>query len=399
MASDNRNESTDTTPSELGIVRKGMIQLMGEMEAIVKGPVGQSVNLALGKLGEMSISAVSVVENAVKNKIQNISDNHQEGQCHDVADVVGSEQSSQLYEELLQLQINIQDVETVLNIPQQRKRVITAASTKPSFLSQPPAVALTPCLRHRTGAMTGQPTPTLHWGTQPTNFQEWESTKVYCHGFVSLAARRGARVESPDFTCLGNQWSLWVYPYGHSPAPIDSVGVYLASRSNRSVKIDFGFSVRDNNLKEVTTRRYHFHFDRNGKSNGYSCFAARSKMMECLIDGALVIEVYMRLKEPVNVYQPSFIPDNSSITVLRSLLMDEDSADIYFKVGGQLAKKQGRADGKDRASHVSCTSTYHTKLIIHACWTVWIGWRYDSSYPNNRCISGHLSSRSILCVW
>jgi hypothetical protein len=96
---------------------------------------------------------------------------------------------------------------------------------------------------HRTGAISGQNKAAVHWGTPSPQFQEWETIQVYCHGFADLSTARGVRADSPEFTCLGNRWSLRIYPGGSIGARDDYVTIYLTNRSDKSINILYGLGV------------------------------------------------------------------------------------------------------------------------------------------------------------
>ena len=60
----------------------------------------------------------------------------------------------------------------------------------------------------------------------------------------------------------------------------------------------------------------------------------RSKALESLQDGALVVEVHMKLVDPTEP-TPPFIPKNpSACEVIQEMFMDEESADVVIEVGG-----------------------------------------------------------------
>ena len=90
----------------------------------------------------------------------------------------------------------------------------------------------------------------VHVGTPPTR-KEWEVIEVHYNGFEGLPSERGVPVHSPEFTCFGHKWCLKVYPGGHSESKDGMVSLYLVNRSNKSITINFGFSVKNKNGKGV----------------------------------------------------------------------------------------------------------------------------------------------------
>ena len=67
--------------------------------------------------------------------------------------------------------------------------------------------------------------------------------------------------------------------------------------------------------------------------------------MENLVEGALVVEVHMKLINPPTA-SPPFVPENSSCKIIQGLFMDEESADIVFEVGGRQFKSNARKKTK-----------------------------------------------------
>jgi len=55
-------------------------------------------------------------------------------------------------------------------------------------------------------------TAILHVGTQSRGFQPWAVAEAHFHGFEDLPIE--SKIEYPELTCIGNQWSLILYPCG-----------------------------------------------------------------------------------------------------------------------------------------------------------------------------------------
>ncbi|KAL3764023.1 hypothetical protein ACHAW5_005107 [Stephanodiscus triporus] len=84
--------------------------------------------------------------------------------------------------------------------------------------------------------------------------------------------------------------------------------------------------------------------------------------MDSLVDGALVIEVRMKLVDPAKI-PPPFIPENpSACKIIQGMFMDEESADIEFEVGGQQVKGNARKRGRT----LSVTFPAH-RFILKKC--------------------------------
>jgi len=135
-------------------------------------------------------------------------------------------------------------------------------------------------------------------GTPPGDFKGWTTTEVCYHGFANLPTTRNEKVLSPKFSCFGHQWVLKLYPGGEEDSEVGYVAVELVNRSNTSIKISYGYSVRDSDGKEEV----HYEPDTNefaaygGGQNAWCAlnFARRSKIIESLVNGSLVIEIRMK---------------------------------------------------------------------------------------------------------
>ncbi|KAL7524276.1 hypothetical protein ACHAXR_000505, partial [Thalassiosira sp. AJA248-18] len=93
--------------------------------------------------------------------------------------------------------------------------------------------------------------PAVDAGNPSDGFQEWEIIPVYFHGFEGLDSSRGNSVESPEFTCFGHQWRLRIYPGGRTDSDDGMVGVYLCNMSEETIKVEYGFTVKKTDGREV----------------------------------------------------------------------------------------------------------------------------------------------------
>jgi hypothetical protein len=156
------------------------------------------------------------------------------------------------------------------------------------------------------------PTTSVRIGTPPNGYQEWTTTKVHIHGFADLSTERGASVYSPEFMALGNPWRLLLYPGGHSESRSGWVAIYLANGSYKSIDMNFGFSIKDGNGKQIANMQTSTPIINFGPlyGRGFSDFAKRSKLLDSLVDGTLVLEVHIKPYEPIKAALPQFIPEN-----------------------------------------------------------------------------------------
>jgi hypothetical protein len=180
--------------------------------------------------------------------------------------------------------------------------------------------------------------------------------KVHFDGFAGLPAQRNEHIQSEEFTCLGNNWCLGIYPGGDADAEEGMVSVFLCNMSKQRVNICFGFSVEDCAEFKVASSIFE-PVGEAGCSLGTRKFV-RSKVIDSLVDGTLVIEVDMKL---VDRTKP-FIPENPSCKIIQGMFLDEEFADIMFEVGGQ----QSKSNARKKAKNLSLTFPAH-RLIVRKC--------------------------------
>ena len=203
-------------------------------------------------------------------------------------------------------------------------------------------------------------------GTPPENFEGWTSINVCFHGFADLTTTRGERVESPKFSRFGHRWRLRLFPGGDKTSDEGYAAITLCNCSDTSIKIQWGFSIRDSDGKEVV----HLEPDTDEfaevgvnkeaprySSWGYSHFARRSTLMELLVQGSLVIEVRIKLPSTDNK-ATQFIPTNPFNKNMLELFMDEESADVVFEVGGE------QSTGTTTRKKSKTTTNFHAHRLI-----------------------------------
>ena len=151
-------------------------------------------------------------------------------------------------------------------------------------------------------------------GTPSSNFEDWTTTNVRFHGFADITTEKGERVVSPEFSCFGHQWRVVLYPGGNEESNDRYVALGLSNMSNQSIKLQFGYTVRDAAGKEIvydepSTIEFGTPDDVAANGWGIKNFARRSTLLDALIEGGtLIIEVRMRLKA-IEVHK-QFIPKN-----------------------------------------------------------------------------------------
>jgi hypothetical protein len=216
------------------------------------------------------------------------------------------------------------------------------------------------------------PTTSVHVGTPSPSFVDWSSTKAYYHGFAGLSTERDVGVDSPDFIALGNPWFLRLFPGGFDNSRSGNssrrgwVAIYLHNRSNKNVKVHFGFSIKHGkdyvaNMQTPT----HVTFDPVGiqcSSRGWCDFAERSTLIDSLVDGTLVVEVHMKPHEPIKAALTQFIPENPFCNNMLQIFNDEESSDIVFAVGDHQPKNNA-----EKVAKIEPVKFHAHRVIITAC--------------------------------
>ena len=201
-------------------------------------------------------------------------------------------------------------------------------------------------------------------GTPPDGISEgWTTTVVRFHGFADLTTTRDVYVESPEFSCFGHQWRLELYPGGEEDSPEGWVAVSIGNASLTSIEIQYGFSVRDADGKEVV---HHEPVTKEFDAEGSMCnawnivnFAKRSTIMDKLVQGSLVIEVIMKPSSADNSI-PQFIPTNPINKNVLQKFNDEESADVVFEVDNESSQSEEHINKKSKTT----TPFYAHRFIL-----------------------------------
>ena len=204
----------------------------------------------------------------------------------------------------------------------------------------------------------------VHVGTPSPSFVDCSSTRVYYHGFADLSTVLNVPVDSPEFMALGNPWCLYLYPGGVVSSKMGRVAIVLCNRSNKSIDMNFGFSIKDGNGNQIASIQTSTHtFGPVGRSSlgsssnmGWYDFVERSKLLNALVDGTLVVEVHMKSPTPIKAALPHFIPENPFCNNMLQLFNDKESPDVVFKVGDYQSKKSAEKAAKTAPAifHAHC---------------------------------------------
>jgi hypothetical protein len=205
--------------------------------------------------------------------------------------------------------------------------------------------------------MSVLPSSTLtHMGIPPPDYhEEWVTHTVHVHGFGSLPSEQDEFVDSPEFMLVGNPWRLRVYPGGSDCEKEGRVSIGLWNHSDKAIEIHYGFSINDENGKQVAYRISYDHlddpdrFEPMGGDSDYweiSNFAKRSDLLNSLVKGNLVIQVQIRIYTPQVTSPLPFIPKNPLTKMIQEEFLEEKYSDIEFEVGGDQRKVNAKKVAK-----------------------------------------------------
>ena len=193
---------------------------------------------------------------------------------------------------------------------------------------------------------------------------------IHCHGFASLSLEQDESVDSPEFMLLGNPWRLQLFPGGDEGAAERMTSIYLWNNSDKAIDFDFGFSVNDENGKQVAYKQSrtpgHFGpmFTVDG-ARGFTNFATRLTLLSSLVNGTLIIEVHVRLATPTKSVPPIFIPENPFAKNIQRMIIDENFGDISFAVGGN----QKKSNNAEKIAKPAPAMFYAHRDILRECST------------------------------
>jgi hypothetical protein len=187
------------------------------------------------------------------------------------------------------------------------------------------------------GTTSGWHNPVVHVGTpSPDTQDDWVKTNVYFHGFADVPSTTEL-VKSPSFYCFGHEWNLDLYPRGNKRDEKNflegRMGLYLSHRSNGKIEIEYSFTVVDfiGSPSMKTSCAFSDLY-----SYGWAAFMLHEKALLCLVHGALVIKVRMKLVKNTT----PFIPENPSTRLnAKDFFNDQEYADVIFEIKGGLLKK------------------------------------------------------------
>ena len=206
-------------------------------------------------------------------------------------------------------------------------------------------------------------------GTPPPGYQqEWAKHTVHWHGFLDLSTVRGEYVDSPEFMLLGNPWILEIFPGDTQGNTLSSYRICQTSPlelilvSVSAMKMGNKWRTNSHSYKFTPVR------DNDGISvRGWKKFVKRSKLMNSLIDGTLVIAVHMKLSVPVNLlHHPLYPRIRHRAKQFKVFSWMKNIPTLYSRLG---EKREGKCHegGQDCASYILSSSCHHRELLKDTC--------------------------------
>ncbi|EJK47180.1 hypothetical protein THAOC_34122 [Thalassiosira oceanica] len=204
-------------------------------------------------------------------------------------------------------------------------------------------------------------------GAPPGRLSDWVIAPVRFNEFAGLRTTKGVAVYSPEFSCFGHRWTLGVFPGGDDDSNNGFVALRLVNETEECIGVEFKFIIKhprggENVWGGTCTGEMSMFAPASSDGDavndvwparGCPNFARRSKLMNYLVDGTLIVEVHMRTNKPVH-QSASFVPENPTLQNMLNDFGNEETADVKFEVGGTVESAKGR---RKRAK--TSTTTFH----------------------------------------
>jgi len=203
----------------------------------------------------------------------------------------------------------------------------------------------------------------VHVGHPPNDWDGCESHVLHFHNFACLPSGKNERVSSPKFSSVGNKWIVRIFPGGVDKAEEGNISLFLWCVD---VTADFSYQIQvlvKNNSGGADIGNYLLHkFTDEDKGRGWPNVASRTEIMSAnfLKKGTLTVEVRMRPEKKEDRWQ-HFIPKNPFVQNMMQLFLDEETADMSFKVEPQL-------NDTSEDSLPALSEVFHAhKLVVKIC--------------------------------
>ena len=197
----------------------------------------------------------------------------------------------------------------------------------------------------------------VHVGNPSTDFLDWVRSSVYFHRFADLPFDE--EIISSPFWCLGHGFKIGLlleceHLYDEYNNSNDTAGIRIHFQRRDCVNMEFRIAIRGKSNNELNVYRSNGQQELEGIEEEYGTIQYEAALQN-LLDGALVIHVYMKPLE----YRLPFLPKNpSSCYTVQALFMDRESSDIVFEIAG----KQITADEEKTQTEPALFHAHHLIL-------------------------------------
>jgi speckle-type POZ protein len=191
----------------------------------------------------------------------------------------------------------------------------------------------------------------------------WKTLHFNVKNFKDLPTTTDHYVLTPNFSCKGHDWRLYIYPGGEEGDYSDEgyVSIYLNHQSEGNITVNyFELMIIDKFGKKRSTFEDSNHFVGMGDGYGWSNFIKRSDILDKSknilgSDGTLTVAVSIE-EEPSDMY----IPKNPLNKMIQGMFLNVETADVCFEVSG--------ADAKEGKKEQKASALFHAhSQILQVC--------------------------------
>ena len=206
----------------------------------------------------------------------------------------------------------------------------------------------------------------VHVGTPPGPLSDWEIRRVHFHGFAGLTSTRDTFVVSPTFSCFGHQWTLVIFPGGHTESKEGYAAVSLHNKTPESIQAHCKFFMKHPTDPAKTIvggaagsiLTFEARSRSTGNARGKHNFVKRETMLTYLSNGTLTLEIHLRTNKQTG--PASFVPSNPFCNNMLKVFNDEDKSDVKFEVGGEVES----AANRHKRAKTTATMFHASHLIL-----------------------------------
>ena len=175
------------------------------------------------------------------------------------------------------------------------------------------------------------------------HFPSEEYITFHFHDFENLSTPKGEFIWSPDFSLVGHEWRIQLFPRGCRRATEGMLSVQLWNASPKSITLttsDVALMKSNGDAYKTETRNEVYFGRRGGRIAGriIDNFITRNEILDesnnILNNGTLAITVRMRASK--NCYCSTVKPQYALVRNISKLFSDKATADIAFNVSDDI---------------------------------------------------------------